>query len=383
MNNFSFYCPTRVFFGRGESAKIAQEIPQNAKILLLYGGGSIKKNGVYDEIMGVLKGFEVAEFGGLEANPDFDTCLKARDYAKEIGANFLLAVGGGSVLDATKFIAQIYYEQKNEWDLLSLKRTATKALPIGAVMTLPATGSEMNCGGVISRRSTGEKRFFHNELVFPKFSVIDPTHSFTLPTRQIQNGIIDAFVHTIEQYATYDVNSPLQDSWAISVMKTLIDCGAKTIDEPENYEARANLCWAATCALNGWIACGVVEDWAVHMIGYELTAFYGLDHAKSLAVVLGARYKYSINSKREKLEKLGRELFGLSNLDGDLAQICIEKIVEFFEGLGVATHLEAYNIDANDAADKISARFKEHGAVFGENGEVTPSAVREILLASK
>ena len=166
-------------------------------------------------------------------------------------------------------------------------------------------------------------------------------------------------------------------------MKTLIDCGAKTIDEPENYEARANLCWAATCALNGWIACGVVEDWAVHMIGHELTAFYGLDHAKSLAVVLGARYKYSINSKREKLEKLGRELFGLSNLDGDLAQICIEKIVEFFEGLGVATHLEAYNIDANDAADKISARFKERGAVFGENGEVTPSAVREILLASK
>lgn len=168
------------------------------------------------------------------------------------------------------------------------------------------TGLQMNCGGVISRRSTGKKRFFHNELAFPKFSVINPPHSFTLLTCQIQNGIIDAFVYTIEQCSTYDVNSPLQDRWAIGVMKTLIDCGAKTIDEPENYEARANLCWAATCALNGWIACGVVEDWAVHMIGHELTAFYGLDHARSLAVVLGARYKYSINSKREKLEKLGK-----------------------------------------------------------------------------
>lgn len=383
MRNFEYQCPTKIIFGKNEITKLPSLLNKSDKILLIYGGGSIKKNGIYNTVTDLLKDFDWLEFGGIEANPDFETCLKATDFAKDNKVTFLLAVGGGSVVDATKFIAQCVYETGDAWELLDGTRVANRALGLGAIMTLPATGSEMNRGGVISRRSTGEKRSFHNDLVFPKFSIIDPAFTFTLPSNQLKNGIIDSFVHTIEQYATFDVNTPLQDSWAIGLMKTIMQEGVKTLQNPDDYDARANLCWCATCALNYWIGLGVVQDWAVHAIGHELTALYGIDHAQSLAIVLPSRYKLALNQKSSKLAKLGTEAFKLSGDDLSVARECIDKIEEFFRLLGVKTRLSEYGIDTHKTAEQIYERFSKRGINYGENKEVTPDIARKIILLAK
>lgn len=383
MNNFTLYTPTKILFGKGEVAKLSSLLPKDKKILLLYGGGSIKQNGIYDEVITAMNGFDFVEFGGIEANPDFDICLKARDFAKQNGVEFLLSVGGGSVLDATKFIALIFYENDDEWSLLEGKRVGKNALPIASVMTLPATGSEMNNGGVISRRSTNDKLSFKSHLVFPKFSIIDPSHTATLPIRQIQNGIVDTFVHTLEQYATWDINTPMQDLWAIGILITLLEEGPKAISNPSDYDVMSNICWCATCGLNGWISAGVIQDWAVHMIGHELTAFYGIDHAQSLAIVLPSRYRLHIKNKKEKLYKLGIEAFKLEGNKDQVALKCIDKIEEFFNSLGVKTHLRDYDIDEKEAAIWISDRFVKRHKIWGEHDEVTPEIVRTILMNCK
>lgn len=380
MRNFNYHCPTRLIFGQGVVAQLGSLLDPSEKILLLYGGGSIKKNGVYEQVTSALAGRNFVEFGGIEANPDFDTCLKARDFAKAQGVSFILAVGGGSVLDAAKFIAQIFYENGDEWELLDGTRLAKKALPLGTVLTLAATGSEMNRGGVISRRSTQEKRSFHNDLIFPKFSLIDPSFNFTLPERQTINGVVDAFVHTLEQYATTDINTPLQDLWAIGILRTLIAEAPKALANPQDYDTRANISWCATCALNNWVRLGVVEDWAVHAIGHELTAFYGLDHAQSLAVVLPARYRLALSQKQAKLAKLGTECFGLKGGEADVAARCVDEIEKFFISLGAKTKLAQYGIDPQDAADKISAVFAKRGIIYGENRDVNAAACEKILL---
>lgn len=383
MNNFTLYTPTKILFGKGEVAKLSSLLPKDKKILLLYGGGSIKQNGVYDEVIDAIGGFDFVEFGGIEVNPDFDTCLKARDFAKQNKIEFLLSVGGGSVLDTTKFIAMIFYENGDEWSLLEGKKIAKNALPIASVMTLPATGSEMNNGGVISRRSTNDKLSFKSYLVFPKFSIIDPSHTATLPLRQIQNGIVDTFVHTLEQYATWDINTPMQDLWAIGILRTLLEEGPKAIENPSNYDVMANICWCATCGLNGWISAGVIQDWAVHMIGHELTGFYGIDHAQSLAIVLPSRYRLHMKNKKEKLYKLGIEAFKIEGNKDQIALKCIDKIEEFFNSLGVKTHLSDYGIDEKDAAIRISERFNQRYKIWGEHDEVTPEVVRIILINAK
>lgn len=382
MNNFEYCCPTHVVFGKGTIAKLPELIDKNKKILMIYGGGSIKKNGVYDQVKKALEGFNLLEFSGIEPNPKYETCMKAVELIRQEGADFLLAVGGGSTLDATKFISlAAKYNGDNAYDAIMIRGEQIKeALPLADVITLPATGSEMNCGGVISRLSTDEKLAFNSELVYPKFSIIDPEVTFSLPVRQTINGIVDTFVHVMEQYCTYDVNTPLQDGWALTILKTLIEEAPKVLANPTDYDARANIFWCATCGLNYWISLGAVQDWSTHMIGHELTAFYGIDHGQSLAIVLPRLLKNQKVSKARKLAKLAREVFGVTEpVDLKAADIAIDKIEEFFNSIGMKTRLSDYEIDPIEAAEKIRDRFTKRNVAFGEKGTVNAAAAYEII----
>ena len=384
MQNFEFYGPTRIVFGKDTIKELSRLIPRDKKILMTYGGGSIKKNGVYDQVKQALAGYDLLEFGGIEPNPKYETLSKAIDIVKREGVNFLLAVGGGSVLDGTKFIALASkYNGDDAYDAI-MKRgeMPDSAVELADVITLPATGSEMNNGGVISRISTSEKLAFHHPCVFPKFSIIDPTVTFTLPERQTINGIVDTFVHTMEFNCTYDVNSPLQDIWAMGILRTLIAEAPKVLANPQDYDARANLFWCATCGLNYWISCGVPQDWSTHMIGHELTAFYGIDHGQSLAIVEPRLLKNQKVAKCQKLAKIAREVFKINEpVDLKAADMAIDKIEEFYNSIGMKTKLSDYGIDANEAAEKIRARFKERNVAFGEKGAITADVAYEIVKA--
>lgn len=380
MNNFEFYCPTRIVFGKGAISELKNLIDRSKKILMLYGGGSIKQNGVYEQVKQALDGFNVVEFAGIEPNPTYETCMKAVELIKNEGIDFLLAVGGGSVLDGTKFIAAAAKFQGEPWDILSRNACVADAMPLASVITLPATGSEMNDNSVISRTSTQEKLCFSSEKVYPSFSIIDPETTYSLPTRQTLNGIVDTFVHVAEQYATYDTNTPLQDSWALGLLKTLIMEAPKVLENPKDYDARANIFWCATCGLNYWISVGCVQDWATHMIGHELTAFYNLDHGQTLAVVMPSLWRNQKTNKCAKLAKMGREVYGFSGSDDIKAcEFAIEKTEEFFNSIGQKTKLADYNVDKNKAAKLVFERFKARGAVFGERGNLTPEVVQEII----
>jgi len=391
MRNFSFHNPTKLIFGKNTISELANEIPQNAKVLLTYGGGSIKKNGVYEAAKKALGGRAVFEFGGIEPNPRYETLVKTLDIIKKEGVDFLLSVGGGSVLDGTKFIAlAAKYNGSDPWDFMCGKAASPgEALPLASVLTLPATGSESNANFVISRNSTQEKLGGWSPLAYPKFSILDPETTYTLPAKQTANGIVDTFVHTMEQYLTYPEYAPLQDRWAESILTTLTELGDKGITEPKNYDVRATLMWTATMALNGIISRGVPEDWATHGIGHELTAFYGLDHGQSLAVVMPGLWRNQFEKKKAKLAQYGHRVWGVfSKKPGqegrdDIAVLAIEKTEEFFESLGVPTKLAGYGVDAAEAAEKISKRFADRGLTsekgLGENGCIGPKEIKAIL----
>jgi len=381
MNNFDFYCPTNMVFGKGSIAKLSELIDKDKKVLMIYGGGSIKKNGVYDQVKDALKNHTVIEFSGIEPNPAYETCMKAVEIVKNENIDFLLAVGGGSTLDGTKFIAAASkYKGDEPYELVKQELPLDDAMPLGCVMTLPATGSEMNCGAVISRKETQEKFAFHSPLVYPKFSIVDPETTFSLPIQQVRNGITDTFVHVMEQYATYDVNTPLQDSWALGLVKTLVQEAPKVLANNTDYEAKANICWCATCGLNYWLALGVVQDWSTHRIGHEITAFYGLAHGQSLAVVLPRLWQERKQTKAQKLAKLAREVFGCNESDDLKAADCaIVKTEEFFRSLGMKTRLAEYDINPLEAAQKVKDRFAERGTVLGEDSKVTPDMVYDVL----
>lgn len=382
MYNFVYQNPVKIIFGKDSIPKVASELPQNAKVLLTFGGGSIKKTGVYDQVKNALEDFELFEFGGIEPNPRYETCMKAVELVKKENINYLLSVGGGSVLDATKFIAAAaLYEGEDPWDFLA-KRYEVEvkmALPIGAVLTLPATGSEMNGNAVITRNSTQEKMAFGSPKVMPQFSILDPECVFTLPEKQVANGIVDAFVHVIEQYLTFDVNSPIQDRFAESILKTLIEEGPKVLADRKDYNSAANFMWSATMALNGLIGAGVPQDWATHMIGHELTAYHGIDHARTLAIVLPGMMHIKRNNKKEKLLQYGERIWNINtgNTDERIDR-AIAKTVEFFESLGVHTTLPDYNVPA-DTISKISNRFEKRGSKLGEKEDIDHKEVEEIL----
>ena len=381
MQNFTFYNPTKILFGKGRIADLATEIPAGQRVLVTYGGGSVIKNGTLDEVRAALKHAVVTEAGGIEPNPSYETLMGIVKVARETRTEFILAVGGGSVMDGTKFVAAaVPYPGEDPWDLVLRKAPVKEALPFGTVLTLPATGSEMNSGAVITRKSIGTKLAFGSPLLFPRFSVLDPTKTYTLPPRQIANGVVDAFVHTLEQYLTYPADAPMQDRFAEGLLRTLLEVGPVTLREPEQYEARASFVWSATLALNGLIGAGVPQDWATHMIGHELTAKFGLDHAQSLAVILPAMLAERLEAKRAKLLQYAERVWDLR--EGDEATRsaqAIERTRAFFESLGVKTHLKDYGIGAGDITGLVEA-LEAHGMkALGEKRDVTLDVSRRVL----
>lgn len=376
MDNFVYRNPTEILFGRGTIADIAGRVPAGGTVMLVYGGGSIRRNGVYDRVRKALEPRHVVEFGGVEANPQYATCLKAAAAARAEGVRFLLAAGGGSVLDAAKFIAAAaVFEGPDPWEILRTHGEVVKAaLPVGTVLTLPATGSEANGNSVISRAETQEKLHFSSAHVFPVFSVLDPETTFTLPAKQVRNGIVDAFAHVMEQYMTRPAAAPLQDRLAEGILQTLVEVAARTIAEPADYDVRASFMWSATLALNTLVGCGVPQDWSTHMIGHELTAFHGLDHAETLAIVMPGVWRHKIEAKRAKLEQYGRRVWGVTT-----AEEAIAKTEAFFLSIGMPVRLKDHGIDADESARRVEARFLERGAVFGEDGDIDAAAAAAIV----
>jgi len=382
MMNFEFKNPTKIIFGKGEIEKIAKEIPADSKILLLYGGGSIKNNGVYEQVKTALKDFEIEEFGGIPANPEYAVLEKALEVIREQKITFLLAVGGGSVIDGTKFLSSAAeYKGENPWDILDKKIPTLKGMPFGTVLTLPATGSEMNSGAVITRAETKQKLTMGGPGLFPVFSILDPTVVKSIPEHQIANGLADAFTHVLEQYMTYPVGGLLQDRLAESILQTLVDIAPVILKNPSDYKAASNFMWSCTMALNGLIQKGVPSDWAIHMMGHELTALFGIDHARTLAILTGSHYTYNFESKKEKLAQYATRVWGVTkgSIDEN-AKEGIEKTVTFFHSLGIKTKLSTYTDKYEGTGAEIAQRFKARGMMaLGENGTLTPIDAQKIV----
>ncbi len=380
MQNFTFSNPTKIVFGEGQIKELATLIPANARVLVTYGGGSIKKNGVYEQVAKALQGKTWFEFGGIEPNPHYETLMKAVELVKKEKIDFLLPVGGGSVIDGTKLIAAAVDFEGEPWDIMARHQPFFSALPIGCVLTLPATGTESNGNSVITRAATQEKLSFGSPLVYPRFAILDPTTTYSLPSRQIANGVVDAFVHIMEQYLTYPVAAKVQDRFAEGLLMTLIEEGPRALEEPTNYQVRANVMWAATMALNGLIGVGVPQDWATHMIGHELTAMHGLDHAQTLAVVLPAVMQHQRSKKHGKLVQYGRRVWGLTHTNEDeLIDAAIAATRQFFEQMGNPTTLSGYGVGRESIPKLVDMLVKHDLLALGEHGAITPEASREIL----
>lgn len=382
MNNFNFQNPTKIIFGKEQIATLATEIPEKSKVLLLYGGGSIKKNGIYAQVISGLKEFKVIEFGGIPANPEYSILLKALKVIKEEKIDFLLAVGGGSVIDGTKFLSSAaLYEGENPWEILTGNKPTLKGMPFGTVLTLPATGSEMNSGAVITRADLKEKLGMGGPGLFPQFSILDPSVVASIPERQLANGLADAFTHVLEQYLTYPIGALIQDRFAEGILMSLIEVAPKVIANPSDYKAASNFMWSCTMALNGLIQKGVPTDWAIHAIGHELTALYGIDHARTLAIITGSHYTYNFESKKEKLAQLAERVFGVK--EGTIeekAKAGINHINSYFKSLKIEIKLSDYTDEYKDTAKKIAERFNERGwLALGEHKSVTPIDVEKIV----
>ncbi|HDO1328784.1 TPA: alcohol dehydrogenase [Aeromonas veronii] len=374
MNNFTLHTPTKILFGQGQIAQLREQLPSDARVMITYGGGSVVRSGLLEQIRNELAGMTLFEFGGIEPNPAYETLMGAVELARAERVDFLLAVGGGSVLDGTKFIAAAahYDLAKDPWHILETVGSEVRsAIPLGSVLTLPATGSEMNMGAVITRRSSGDKVHFFSPFVMPRFAVLDPVLTYTLPERQVANGVVDAFVHIVEQYLTYPVNAKVQDRFAEGLLLTLIEEGPKALAEPHNYEVRANIMWSATMALNGLIGAGVPQDWATHMLGHELTALHGLDHAQTLAVVLPALQQAKRKQKHAKLLQYAERVWGLnSGSEAERIDDAIAATRDFFERMGVKTRLRDYGLK-DLGIDTLIGKLGEHGMTrLGEHSDI-------------
>ena len=382
MNNFEFKNPTKIIFGKDSIKKLENEIPKDAKVLLLYGGGSIKKNGIYDQVKKALTKVDIVEFGGIPANPEYALLMDALKVIKDEKITYLLAVGGGSVIDGTKFLSSAaLFEGDTPWDILSKNIRTEKGMPFGTVLTLPATGSEMNSGAVITRKETKEKLAMGGPGLFPVFSILDPQVIASIPQRQLANGLMDAFTHVLEQYMTYPTEALLQDRFAESILQTIIDVAPKVLKDPTDYKAASNFMWSCTMALNGLIQKGVPTDWAVHAMGHELTALFGIDHARTLAVIAPSHYKFNFEAKKEKLAQYAARVWNITdgNTD-DKAYAAIEKTVAFFHELGIETKLSDYTKDYEGTAEKIAQRFTDRGWLgLGEHQSLSPDKVEKII----
>ena len=385
MLNFELVNPVKILFGKGEITKIKKLVPKQANVLLLYGKGSIKKNGVYDQVTQALSGHNTLEFGGIPANPEYAILLEALAIIKKENISFILAVGGGSVIDGAKFLSSAaLFEGENPWDILAKRIRTDKGMPFGTVLTLPATGSEMNSGSVISRKETGEKLAMGGPGLFPQFSILDPTVVASIPNRQLANGITDAYTHVLEQYMTYPIGADLQDRFAESIMNSLIETAPKLMDNPSDYTIAANFMWCCTMALNGLIQKGVPTDWAIHAMGHELTALHGIDHARTLAIIAPRHYAYFLENKKEKLAQYGERVWNIT--EGSLeerAKKAIDKTEYFFQSLDIPTRISEYATDYSETAVKVSSALENRGwTALGEHKNVTPDAVKAIVEAS-
>ena len=383
MNNFDLYNPVNYVFGKGQIAKLSELTPKNTKILIAYCGGSIFKNGVYDQVKAALDGYEILEFGGIEPNPKYETLMKAVEIIRTEKIEFILAVGGGSVIDGVKFISAAVNYEGDAADILRKKilfKEGSNVIPFGTVLTLPATGSEMNSGAVVTINATQEKLTLGGSALFPKFSIVDPTVIVSLPKRQLQNGVVDAFTHVMEQYLTYPHDAYLQDRFSESILQTLIEIGPEVVENPSDYKLASNFVWSATMALNGLIQKGVPSDWATHMIGHELTALYEIDHARTLAIIAPSLYRVMFETKKDKLAQYGKRVWNLTGSTDEIAEKAIEKTVEFFHTMGMQTKLSENAENYEKTADFIVNRFEERGwKALGEKQNITLEKVREIV----
>lgn len=395
---FDYYNPTRLLFGRGRIGEVGDRVPPDATVLVTYGGGSVKRNGVYDAVLRSLDGRTVHDFGGIEPNPTLESLESALTLVRREGVDFLLAVGGGSVIDATKFVAMAAHYDGDPWDILEahmiggnpratdelLARAPTTALPLGVVLTLPATGSEANHGAVISSSERQQKREFEHESVFPRFSILDPDVTESVPPRQIANGVADAFVHVLEQYLTYPAAAPLQDRFAESILVTLTEDGPRWLADPTDVDARASVMWCATMALNTLLACGVPGDWTSHAVGHELTALHGIDHARTLAIVMPRVMEEAKSSKREKLLQYGERVFAINQgSEYQRVDAAIAATERFFQSLEIPTRLGRYVESPAATPRAVADRLASRGVTeLGERGEITPDRVERILAAS-
>ncbi|HNQ10563.1 MAG TPA: iron-containing alcohol dehydrogenase [Giesbergeria sp.] len=384
MLNFEFHNPTRIVFGQGKVADLARLVPAQARVLVLYGGESARRTGTLDEVRAALGERSVSEFGGIEPNPSYETLMRAVEQVRAEHIDYLLAVGGGSVIDGTKFVAAAACFDGEPWDILLQRgRNVQRALPLASVLTLPATGSEMNNGGVVTRKATQAKLSFSSAHCFPQFSVLDPTKTYTLPPAQIANGLVDAYVHVMEQYLTYPVQARPQDRFAEGLLQTLVEIAPGALAEPPDYHHRANLMWTATLALNGLIGAGVPQDWATHMIGHELTALYGIDHARTLAIVLPSLMHSQRVAKRDKLLQYAERVWHVSGgTEDERIDAAITHTRAFFESVGIPTRLSAYGL-GREAVDAVVAQLTAHGMLkLGEHRSITPEVSRAILEAA-
>ena len=384
MNNFELYNPVNYVFGRGQTEKLSTLVPKGAKVLLAYGGGSIFKNGVHNQVKTALSGFELIEFGGIEPNPRFETLMKAVQIIREQKIDFILAIGGGSVIDGVKFISAAVKFEGDAADILRnriLFTDLSQVIPFGTVLTLPATGSEMNSGAVVTIEATHEKLTLGGSALFPKFSIVDPTVITSLPKRQLQNGVVDAFTHVMEQYLTFKHDAILQDRFSESILKTLIEVGPSVVENPSDYKLASNFVWSATMALNGLIQKGVPSDWATHMIGHELTALYEIDHARTLAIIGPNLYKVMFETKKDKLAQYGERVWNITgNSTEEIAHKAIEKTIDFFHTMGMKTKISGNAENIEKTADFIVNRFEERGwKGLGEKQNITLEKVREIV----
>jgi len=384
MLNFDFYNPTRIVFGRDTVGRLNDLVPTDARVLVLFGGQSASKTGTLAQVRAALGARHVQEFGGIEPNPSFETLMQAVELVREQGLDFLLAVGGGSVIDGTKFVAAAVGYEGDAWDILETRGAKIRqALPFGSVLTLPATGSEMNHSGVVTRRATQAKLPFRSAHVYPRFSILDPTKTTTLPARQLANGVADAFVHVMEQYLTYPVDARVQDRFAEGLLQTLIEIGPQVVQESADYDTRANLMWTATMALNGLIGAGVPQDWSTHMIGHELTALHGIDHARTLAIVLPANLQIRREAKRAKLLQYAERVWQICQGDEEQRiDAAIQQTRKFFEDLGLPTRLSAYQLGAGDIDTLINQLEAHRLTALGERSDVSLDVSRQILETS-
>lgn len=382
MINFEFRNPTKIIFGKGQIASLAKSIPAEAKIMITYGGGSIKANGVYDQVMSALANHNVSEFSGIEPNPKFHTLMECVAQCKAKDIDYLLSVGGGSIIDGTKFIAvAMNYDGEDAWDIIKDGglAAAQKATPLATVLTLPATGSEMNRGAVVSRVDTAEKYPFYHPDNFPQFSILDPETCYSLPKHQVGNGIVDTFIHVIEQYLTFPQAAMVQDRFAEGLLLNLLELGPKLMKDQKDYDAMSNFMWTATLGLNGLIGSGVVQDWSSHMIGHELTALHGLDHAVTLACVCPSLLNVMREDKGDKLVQYAERVLGItSGTKDEKIDAAIDMTRAFFESVGLNTRLAAHGV-GQDTVDEIVKRFTERGTKLGEKRAVTPEVAGRIL----